>query len=60
MLEMGDGMQKVMIRFFNKELGYEAAKFLKNLGYQVSTIGKTYWIDEYPIISCLILEVDYE
>lgn len=53
-------MQKVMIRFFNKELGYEAAKFLKNLGYQVSTIGKTYWVDEYPIISCLILEVDYE
>jgi|GEM_PF-4269154 len=53
-------MQTVIIRFFDKKVGYEAAKLLKSLGYQVNSIGRTYWNSFYPFASCIILEIRYE
>lgn len=53
-------MQTVIIRFFDKKVGYEAAKLLKSLGYQVNSIGRTYWNSLYPFASCIILEIRYE
>ncbi|TQI65427.1 hypothetical protein LY85_0060 [Clostridium sp. KNHs216] len=53
-------MQTVIIRFFDKKVGYRAANFLRGLGYQVNSVGRTYWNSFYPFASCLILEINYE
>ncbi len=53
-------MQTVIIRFFDKKVGYRAANFLRSLGYQVNSVGRTYWNSFYPFASCLLLEINYE
>ncbi|MBW7573334.1 hypothetical protein [Caproiciproducens faecalis] len=53
-------MQTVIIRFFDKKVGYKAANFLRSLGYEVNSIGQTYWNSFYPFASCILLEISYE